>query len=149
MFVAAGQIAGRTEGGRRSGKCPEAEWKRIMKTYGSKWKHKRAVIMRRDGYRSQLAARYGRNIPGDTVHHILPVEFFPEYKLTDWNLITITRREHNKLHDRTTHGLTDEGMELAERTALRQGLSIRDIRERMKSEERKEREDDGDQEAEL
>ena len=102
-----------------------------MKLYGSTWKRKRAAIMKRDGYRSQLAARYGRNIPGDTVHHILPVELFPEYRLTNWNLITITRREHNALHDRTTHTLTDEGRELALRTAMKHGLNMPDIISRL------------------
>lgn len=95
------------------------------------WKKKRAAILRRDGYKSQLAARYGRNVSGDTVHHILPVEFFPEYRYKDWNLITITHDEHNRLHDRETHKLTDEGLALARRTALKVGLDIEEVMNRM------------------
>ena len=102
-----------------------------MKLYGSTWSRKRAAIMKRDGYRSQLAARYGRNIPGDTVHHILPVEFFPEYRMSDWNLITITAAEHNRMHDRETHRLSDEGLDLARRTAAQRGLNLPDIMARL------------------
>ena len=100
--------------------------------YKSKaWKKKREAILRRDGYRSQLAARYGRNVQGDTVHHMLPVEFFPEYRFADWNLITITHDEHNKLHDRETHRLTAEGLALARRAALRAGLDIEEVMKKL------------------
>lgn len=99
--------------------------------YGSKWKKKRAAILRRDGYRSQIAARYGRNVPGDTVHHILPVEVFPEYMYTNWNLITITAAEHNRLHDRDTNRLTYQGLELARRTAARRGMNVPEVMEKL------------------
>ena len=95
------------------------------------WKRKRAAILRRDKYRSQIAARYGRNEPGDTVHHILPVDTFPEYRWADWNLVTITRAEHNRLHDRETNKLTDEGLDLARRTAARRGLNVPQIMARL------------------
>lgn len=91
------------------------------------WKKLRAAVLRRDGYKSKLAARCGKNIEADTVHHVLPVEFFPEYRLKEWNLISLTREEHNRLHDRDTHGLTEEGLALARRVALRQGLDVHRI----------------------
>lgn len=102
-----------------------------MKGYGKKWERKRAAILRRDGYRSQIAAQYGRNVPGDTVHHILPVGIFPEYMWESWNLITVTRAEHNKLHDRDTNRLTDKGLELARRTAARRGLNVAEVMEKL------------------
>ena len=102
-----------------------------MTPYGTKWKKKREHILRRDKYRSQLSARYGRAIQADTVHHILPVESFPEYRLTDWSLISLSSEEHNRMHDRTTHRLTAEGMALALRTARRQGLNLEEIKERL------------------
>lgn len=98
-----------------------------MKQYGHKWEKLRAAVLRRDKYRSQIAARYGRLIPADTVHHILPAEHFPEYMFMKWNLISISAREHNRLHDRATHELTEEGLELAMRTAVRQGLDVTEI----------------------
>lgn len=101
----------------------------IYKT--AKWQKKRAVILRRDKYKSVLAARYGRSVQAEVVHHILPVEFFPEYAFYNWNLISVTKDEHNKLHDRNSHRLTDAGIELAIRTARRQGLDINKIKERL------------------
>lgn len=95
------------------------------------WQRKRAWILKRDRYRSKLAERYGRLVPADTVHHILPVEFFPEFRLTDWNLIAITGAEHNELHDRDTHRLTEKGLDLVRRTAAAHGLNIAEIMERM------------------
>lgn len=102
-----------------------------VKRYGKAWERKRAAILRRDRYRSQLSARYGKAVQGNTVHHILPVEFFPEYMWMDWNLITVTEKEHNGLHDRETHRLTDEGMKLARRTALARGLDLEEVMERL------------------
>lgn len=101
----------------------------IYKT--AKWQKKRAIILRRDKYKSVLAARYGRSVQAEVVHHILPVEFFPEYAFCNWNLISVTKDEHNKLHDRNSHRLTDAGIELAIRTARRQGLNINKIKERL------------------
>ena len=102
-----------------------------MKAYGSRWERKREHILRRDKYRSKLSERYGKLVQADTVHHILPVEFFPEYKFTDWNLISITGADHNTLHDRETHRLTKEGMDLAIRTARQQGLNVVEILSRL------------------
>lgn len=102
-----------------------------MKRYGKAWERKRAAILRRDKYRSQLSSRYGRIVAANTVHHILPVEFFPEYMWTDWNLISVTSQEHNGLHDRDTHGLTDEGVKLARRTALAHGLDLEEVMTRL------------------
>lgn len=95
------------------------------------WKIKREKILRRDGYMSGLAKRYGRRIPGETVHHILPRDVFPEYQLADWNLVTVTRDEHNKLHDRMTGELTQEGVDLLKRTARKQGLNEDEILRRL------------------
>ena len=106
-----------------------------MGKYDSKWKRKREAILARDGYQSQIAKRFGRMVQADTVHHILPVEFFPEYRLTSWNLISITAAEHNRLHERETHELTDEGMALALRTARAHGLDPEAVRKRMERSE--------------
>jgi len=107
----------------------------------SAWKKKRAAILRRDHYKSQLAARYGKNLSGDTVHHMLPVEFFPEYRLKDWNLITVTHDEHNRLHDRETHRLTAEGLALARRAALKAGLDVAEVMRKLEGDD--EEEDEG------
>ena len=89
-----------------------------------KWKHKRAAILRRDGYRCQLAARYGKNVEATTVHHIFPADDFPEYQLENWNLISLSAAAHDRMHDRNTGALTAAGKELMWRTARRHGIRL-------------------------
>lgn len=72
--------------------------------------------MRRDGYRCQLSKRYGKSVPADLVHHIYPVDEFPEYAFEPWNLVAVSRASHNKLHDRDSDKLTAEGIALMRRT---------------------------------
>lgn len=70
----------------------------------------------------QISKRYGKRIDAEVVHHIFPLEDYPEYALCNWNLIALSRAAHNRLHDRTTNKLTAEGERLAYRVAIKQGL---------------------------
>ena len=79
----------------------------------AKWKRKRQSILRRDKYQCQASRRFGRIVQADTVHHILPRDQYPQYELCDWNLISLSSKEHNKMHDRITNELTPEGRRLA------------------------------------
>lgn len=98
-----------------------------MFSYNSKrWKTKRNVILKRDGYMCQWSLRSGRKEPADTVHHIFPVEDFPQYAMCDWNLISLSNANHNLMHQRATRDLTEEGMMLMKETALRQGIDLQD-----------------------
>ena len=97
--------------------------KQIEQFYVSKkWKRKRNAILRRDEYRCQLSKRYGKNETAEVVHHIFPIEEYPQYALMNWNLISLSRTMHNTLHDRSTNKLTEEGINLMERTARRQKI---------------------------
>ena len=75
----------------------------------ARWARKREVILRRDGYRCREAARYGKLVEADTVHHIWPVELYPEYAWASWNLVSLSREAHNAMHDRVTGELTERG----------------------------------------
>ena len=90
----------------------------------SRWISKRQSIMRRDKYQSRLARRFGKLIPAEIVHHIFPRTEFPEYAFEDWNLISITMSEHNRLHDRGSDALTEEGAELLRRVARQNNIPI-------------------------
>lgn len=81
----------------------------------SRWKNLRNRILRRDKYLCQYFLRYGKNIEATHVHHIFPVEIYPEYKYCDWNLISLSQKAHNIMHVRNTHELTDEGMKLQQK----------------------------------
>lgn len=80
-----------------------------------RWKRKRAKILRRDEYMCQQSKRYGKTEPATTVHHIYPLEFYPELALMDWNLISLCDKQHNAMHDRVTHEITELGKQWQER----------------------------------
>ena len=83
-----------------------------------RWKHKRRSVLRRDDYLDQELLRYGRRVEANTVHHIFPVEFYPELAYVDWNLISLSESTHNSLHDRHRNqhfNLTEKGSELQSR----------------------------------
>ena len=86
------------------------------------WKAVRARVLRRDKYQDALLARYGKKREAEIVHHIFPRERYPQYQYEMWNLISVSRATHNRLHIRDTDELTEMGLELMERTAKKQGL---------------------------
>lgn len=81
-----------------------------------KWVSTAKKIMMRDGYLCRLSRRYGKIRAAEVVHHIYPADEFPEFAYEPWNLISLSRYEHNKLHDRNTGKLTTYGMLLQRRT---------------------------------
>lgn len=84
--------------------------------YGQRWKKKREHILKLDGYQCRIARRYGRSEEAKVVHHIYPADEYPQYAWQDWNLISVSAAEHNRLEDRQTGELTDEGLALMRRT---------------------------------
>lgn len=96
-----------------------------------RWQRLRASVLRRDEYLDQVAKRYGKRVAADTVHHIFPREWFPEYTFESWNLISLSSATHNKLHDRDGHYLTEDGMQLLERTARRKNIFLTDAQRKM------------------
>ena len=92
------------------------------KKYGSeRWKKKRNRILRRDKYIDKIEARYGRTVEATIVHHIFPADEYPEFFWTDWNLISVSRATHQKLHNKDG-SLSDFGEELRRRTGEKNGL---------------------------
>lgn len=75
----------------------------------TKWKAKRTNILKRDDYMCQESKRYGKTVSATTVHHIYPLEYYPELAYVDWNLISFSINKHNAMHDRDTHELTELG----------------------------------------
>ena len=83
-----------------------------------RWKKKRAHILRRDGWLDQVLVRDGVKYEADTVHHILPLEQYPEYAWEDWNLISVSKMTHVKrLHNVWNGDLTNLGKALMYETA--------------------------------
>ncbi|MGD6832570.1 HNH endonuclease [Sutcliffiella halmapala] len=93
--------------------------KRVNLFYqSSAWIKKRDRILRRDLYECRECRRYGKIKQATTVHHIYPLELYPEYKLATNNLLSLCSNCHNEMHDRVTNELTDKGNRWKERTLL-------------------------------
>ncbi|WP_174494449.1 HNH endonuclease [Salirhabdus euzebyi] len=81
------------------------------KFYSSKkWIRKRNNILRRDQYECRECRRYGKTTQATTVHHIFPLEFYPEFKLSEINLLSLCNECHEKMHNRFTNELTAKGI---------------------------------------
>lgn len=74
-----------------------------------RWKRLRDQVLRRDKYLCRESARYGRIVPATTVHHVWPATLFPEYAWCEWNLISLSAKAHNAMHDRKSDALTELG----------------------------------------
>jgi hypothetical protein len=84
--------------------------KQVNPFYRSRaWKIKRKAILRRDGYLCKLSRRYGKTCPAETVHHIYPLDLYPEHALCEWNLISVSSEMHNRLHNREDGSLSADG----------------------------------------
>ena len=92
-----------------------------------RWRQKREAILRRDKYQDQLEKRAGRIVQADTVHHILPIEQYPQYRWSDWNLISLSRASHEALHNRYTGELTAEGKRLMQELAHKRGIPMSEL----------------------
>lgn len=67
--------------------------------YGSvRWKKKRAAILRRDGYLCQNCKRYGKVSEAVEVHHVKPVELWPELAWDSGNMVSLCPKCHRKMH---------------------------------------------------
>lgn len=98
--------------------------KQIITYKEPRWVALRKSILERDRYLDQYWKRYGKFKTADIVHHIFPVEDFPEYQYEKWNLISLARSTHNMMHDRDTDELTDIGIELLLRTARKYKIDV-------------------------
>ena len=93
--------------------------------YKSKrWRKLRERILQRDGYQCQESIRYGKAVPANTVHHIFPMDEYPQYRWEAWNLISLSNDVHNQMHDRNTNELTEIGRELMLRVARNRGINL-------------------------
>ena len=81
-----------------------------------RWQRLRSQALRRDGDRCQEALRYGKLEDATHVHHIWPAEDYPEYAYCLWNLVSLTKANHEAMHHRLTHKLTALGQRWKNKT---------------------------------
>lgn len=94
-----------------------------MNYKSKRWNKMRQKILRRDGYRDVELARYGKAVEANTVHHVFPADEYPQYKWEPWNMVSLSQRTHNEMHDRNTGALTEKGKALMNRVARQRGIS--------------------------
>lgn len=81
-----------------------------------RWQCLRQQALQRDKHLCQEALRYGLVQDATHVHHIWPAEDYPEYAYCLWNLVSLTKANHDAMHDRRTGRLTALGMRWKNRT---------------------------------
>lgn len=89
-----------------------------------KWENLRRQALHRDRYTDRYLARYGKMRSAEIVHHIFPVNEFPQYRYCLWNLISVTRATHNTFHDRDSNALTETGQEVLRRLCKKMNMEI-------------------------
>lgn len=66
--------------------------------HSGRWKAFAESIRRRDRYKCQLCKRFGKDVPGNIVHHIKEREEYPELAYDPNNCVTLCEKCHNKMH---------------------------------------------------
>lgn len=87
-----------------------------MNYKNKKWQRTRTQILKRDEYTCQYFKRFGKLREANTVHHVIPTGERPDLAYERALMVSLSAEAHNKMHDRNTDELTDEGLKLAERT---------------------------------
>lgn len=64
----------------------------------SRWKRKRAAILRKQNYMCANCKRYGRAREAVEVHHVKHVDEYPELAFADDNLVGLCKSCHLKQH---------------------------------------------------
>lgn len=64
----------------------------------SRWKRKRAAILRKQNYMCANCKRYGRAREAVEVHHVKHVDEYPELAFVDDNLVGLCKSCHLKQH---------------------------------------------------
>ncbi len=76
----------------------------------TKWKSAREKSLRNYKYLCQESLRYGKHEEAEMVHHIFPLEHYPELAYVQWYLLPVTNKRHNTFHRRTDNSLTEKGL---------------------------------------
>lgn len=93
--------------------------------YKSKdWERIRASVLIRDKYMCQGCKAAGKMENAQCVHHIFPLQIYPEYAKERWNLISLCNKCHEEMHNRFTDELSKKGEQLLKVTAAKQGIRI-------------------------
>ncbi len=74
-----------------------------------RWECARDQALRAYGYECQECRRFGYKRAATVVHHVWPVEQWPEFAWQSWNHLPLCGKCHDRMHDRITRKLTPLG----------------------------------------
>lgn len=74
------------------------------------WQSLRNRALIRDKYMCQCCKANNKMVNADCVHHIFPIERYPEYADKMWNLMSLCSKCHNEMHNHYTGELSKQGM---------------------------------------
>lgn len=77
-----------------------------------KWRELRNYILIRDEFKCQFFARYGIYKRATLVHHLTPASDDPSRFFDASNLIALSNEAHERMHDRSSGKLSEEGERL-------------------------------------
>ena len=76
----------------------------------NKWIALRNTALIRDKYMCQCCKANNKNVNADCVHHVFPIETYPQYSYELWNLISLCSKSHDEMHNHYNGELSKKGM---------------------------------------
>ena len=96
--------------------------KQFYKT--NKWIALRNTALIRDKYMCQCCIANNKMVNATCVHHIFPIERYPQYAYEKWNLMSLCDTCHDQMHNHYTGELSKKGMLFLRSLAALQGIKI-------------------------
>ena len=96
--------------------------KQFYKT--NKWVALRNTALIRDKYMCQCCRANNKMVNATCVHHIFPIERYPQYAYEKWNLMSLCDKCHDEMHNHYTGELSKKGMLFLRSLAALQGIKI-------------------------
>lgn len=84
---------------------PEAQFYK-----SNKWLSLRNTALIRDKYKCQCCIANNKQVNATCVHHVFPIERYPDYKYELWNLMSLCDKCHDEMHNHYTGELSKKGM---------------------------------------
>lgn len=75
-----------------------------------RWRRKREVVLKKHDYLCAESKQYGNTVQAELIHHIYPLEEYPELAYEEWNLLPLTNAIHNTFHDRENDEVVGRGL---------------------------------------
>ena len=90
----------------------------------NKWIALRNTALIRDKYMCQCCKANNKMINATCVHHVFPIESYPDYKYELWNLMSLCDKCHDEMHNHYTGELSKKGMLFLRSIAAVKGIEI-------------------------